>query len=460
MLNTEMLEVVTMQAPTPKRPGTGIFTVVGLALLLRCALPSAAYFYHHDLTPFYSMDTRSYLRPALSLVKDLRFSDLDGTPEVMRTPGYSVFLIPGVLVNHLELVTISAQILLSCLTVYLVYVTTLLIFEQRTAALVAALLYAIEPLSVSYSSVLLSETLFTALSMLWLCLLMRYFNHQEQIGDLCIAALCLAASVYVRPVACLLPILGAGFLAVRALMDDRSRRPVRLAHAALFLVLTGGPIVLWQARNYTETGYWGFSGNGVYTANQYATEVLAIREHDPLEKAFVSASWDGYFRRHPEQRNWSILLRLDYMKRQTRQILLRYPFTAIRVILFGVALIAVAPGAHIFLLLFKSYSTVLLFVLNVALMLVALSYLVCAGFGLLITWSLQATTLALSSVIVYYFLIQAYWAIGGGSRFRHPIMPLLSVLAGVGLYQIAKDFTHHRRGLAVAASNRAVVAVE
>jgi 4-amino-4-deoxy-L-arabinose transferase-like glycosyltransferase len=436
--------MVSTHAPTPERPGTGIFAIVGLAFLLRCALPSAAYLYHHDLTPFYHPDSLSYLKPALALAKYHTFSHSDGTREIGRPPGYPVFLLPGASVNHLELVTIFLQILLSCFTVYLVYETTLLIFEQRTAALIAALLYAIEPLSISYASLLLSETLFTALSMLWFFFLVRYLNYQERIGDLCITALSVAASVYVRPVGCFLPVLGTGFLAVRALLDNRSRRPVRLAHAALFLVLTSGPIILWQVRNYTETGYWGFSGTSASTVDLYATEVLAMREHVPLEQAIVSADWDGYFLRHPEQRNWSVSRRTEYMNRHSKEILLRYPFTAIRVFLAGVVLIALAPGAHVFLLLFKNHSTSLLFVGNVALFIVALGYLVFAGLGLVFKRSLQAPTIALSFVILYYFLIQAYWAAGGGSRYRHPIMPLICILAGVGSYQIAKEFTHRR----------------
>jgi hypothetical protein len=398
-------------------------------------LPSAVYFCHHDLTPFYRPDTLSYLEPALALIKDHTFSNSDGTPEIMRTPGYSVILIPGALVNHLELVTIFVQILLSCLTVYLVYATTLLIFEQRTAALIAALIYAVEPLSISYASILLSETLFTALSMLWLFFLMRYFSYQERINDLCVAALILAASVYVRPVGCFLPVLGTGFLAVRALLDNRSRRSARLAHAALFLLVTGVPIILWQVRNYTETGYWGFSGNSALTADLYATQVLAMREHVPLEQAM-----DGYVRRAQDQRNWSPPYRLDYMNRHSKEILLRYPFTALRVFLAGVVLIALAPGAHVFLLLFKNYSPSLLFVANIALFTVELGYLVFAGLGLFLKWSLKATIISLSCVFLYYFLFQAYWAMGGGSRYRHPIMPLICVLAGVGLYQIGKEF--------------------
>jgi hypothetical protein len=359
----------------------------------------------------------------------------------MRTPGYSVFLIPGALVNHVELVTIFVQILLSCLTVYLVYATTDLLFGHRKVALLAALLYAVEPLSISYVSLLLSETLFTALNTLWLFFLVRYVNYEERIGDLFVGALCLAASIYVRPVGCFLPILGTGFLAARALLNNRSRRMVRLAHGALFLVLAGGPIFLWQVRNYTDTGYWGFSGNSVFTADLYATEVLAVREHLSLDQAIVSPDWDGYLRRHPEQRNWSVQRRLSYMKHQSKETLLHYPFTASRVFLAGVAIIAVAPGAHIFLLLFKNYSSSLLLVCNVVLFIVAISYLVCAGLGLLLKWSLEATIIALGSVMLYFFLIQAFWAIGGGSRYRHPIMPLICIFAGVGSYHIAQEFT-------------------
>jgi Gpi18-like mannosyltransferase len=63
----------------------------------------------------------------------------------------------GLLMGRLQLVTIVLQILLSCFTAYLVYRTAGLMFESERIALVAALLYSLDPLSILFSSLLSTE---------------------------------------------------------------------------------------------------------------------------------------------------------------------------------------------------------------------------------------------------------------------------------------------------------------
>lgn len=68
---------------------------------------------------FHEPDTISYLIPTLELFHSGKFMS-DGEPELFRTPGYSLFLMPGLLFGNLD-VTIILQIILSCLTVYFIY---------------------------------------------------------------------------------------------------------------------------------------------------------------------------------------------------------------------------------------------------------------------------------------------------------------------------------------------------
>src|ERR1700719_117759 len=135
--------------------------VLGLALFLRALFPVSGYLYTRDATIFYTPDTASYIVPARELVTHHRFFS-DGAPELIRTPGYPLLLTAGLLLGRLELATIVLQILLNCLTVYMVYRTAGLLFESERIALIAASLYAIDPLSILFSSLLSTETLFTA----------------------------------------------------------------------------------------------------------------------------------------------------------------------------------------------------------------------------------------------------------------------------------------------------------
>jgi hypothetical protein len=89
--------------------------VLGLALFLRALLPISGYLYTRDATIFYTPDTATYIVPARELVTHHRFFS-DGAPEVIRTPGYPLLLTAGLLLDRLELVTVTLQLLLSCFT--------------------------------------------------------------------------------------------------------------------------------------------------------------------------------------------------------------------------------------------------------------------------------------------------------------------------------------------------------
>ena len=201
-----------------------IWYVLGLALFLRTLLPIVGYLYTRDVTIFDSHP--SYVVPARELITNHRFFS-NGAPEIVRTPGYPLLLTAGLLLHRLELVTILLQILLSCFTVYMVYRTAQLWFKRTEPSIIAAALYAIEPLSILYTSQLLTETLFAALVMVWLYFLSRYVN-QHLLRDLLVSGVALAASVYVRPIGYFLPVIIAVGLSAWALADGQQEHTASL----------------------------------------------------------------------------------------------------------------------------------------------------------------------------------------------------------------------------------------
>jgi 4-amino-4-deoxy-L-arabinose transferase-like glycosyltransferase len=142
-----------------------LWAILGCALLLRILLPSSVLALRHDPSVFVQGDTPDYVRPAEAMLISGAF-DGDRQPEIERTPGYPVFLMPGLIAGRLATVTIALQICLSTLTVVFVYLTSKLLFSRKKAYWSAAL-YAVEPLSVIYCSLILSETLFTFLVVLF-----------------------------------------------------------------------------------------------------------------------------------------------------------------------------------------------------------------------------------------------------------------------------------------------------
>jgi 4-amino-4-deoxy-L-arabinose transferase-like glycosyltransferase len=312
-----------------------IWLVLGFALFLRTLLPITGYFYTRDATIFYTPDSASYIAPAHELIAYHRFfsegspegrgsnSPIAPAPEIIRTPAYPLLLTAGLLMGPLELVTIALQILLSCFTVYLVYRTAGLVFESERIALVAALLYSIDPLSILFSSLLSTETLFTAIVMVAVYYLVRYLKRQLLV-DLLVSGGALAASVYVRPIGYFLPLVIAAGMAAWTFVTHRQNQLRVLAHTCAFVIVSIGLTGLWQIRNKIETGYSGFSA--IASDNLYfisAASVLAAQQRVPYYGMRDRLGYQDqriYFQEHPEQRTWPVAQRIDYMNRAANHI--------------------------------------------------------------------------------------------------------------------------------------------
>jgi len=429
---------------------------LGVALFLRALLPTLGYCYTRDASIFYTPDTASYIEPARELVSHHRFFS-SGAPEIVRTPGYPLLLTPGLLIGRLELTTITLQVLLSCFTVFMVYRTAYLLFEREKIALIAAALYAIEPLSILFASLLAAETLFTAVAMVGVYFFVKYLRRQS-LGDLLVSAAALAASVYVRPIGYFLPLIIAPGLAAWALVTHRQDKLRVLAHACAFVIVSVGLTGLWQIRNKVEIGYSGFSA--IASDNMYfilAASVLAAHQHVPyyvMRDRLGYQDQRTYLQEHPEQKTWSAARRVDYMNQAAEHILLDSPLTYVRIYFDGLLRATFDPVSTEFLRFFDLYpkqaelltvevdkgiiTTVkallvspLLFWSIAVLLPLQLMYLSCGCITLCSAEILDAAILAVVFIVGYYMAIAG--GPGDWGRFRHPAMPIICMLAGNGL---------------------------
>ena len=433
-----------------------IWFVLGLALFLRALLPILGYCYTRDVTIFYTPDTASYVVPAHELVVHHRFFS-DGSPEIIRTPGYPLLLTAGLLLGRLELVSITLQILLSCFTVFMVYRTALLLFEREEIAIIAAGLYAIDPLSISFASLLAAGTPFTAVVMVGVYFLVRYLRRQS-LGDLLVSAAALAASVYIRPIGYFLPMIIAPGLAVWALFTHRQNKIRILCYACAFVIVSVGLTGLWQVRNKVETGYSGFSAVG--SDNMYfisAASVLAAQQHLPyyeMRDRLGNQDQRVYFQEHPEQKTWSVAERVNYMNHAGEHVLLGSPFTYARIYFDGLVRATFDPASTEYLRFFNLYPkesellavdvdkgditttetlvvNPLLFWSIVVMLPLQIMYLSCACITLCSRTILDPAILAAAFIVGYYMVIAG--GPGDWGRFRHPAMPIICMLAGYGL---------------------------
>jgi len=438
----------------------GLRHIVVAAALLRLVFALTGYLHANcDAHVFFQGDTTSYLEPARELVTHLRFHNDEG-PETYRTPGYCILLAPAVMVGHLEF-AIVLQFLLSLVTLYLVYRLAQLMFEDEPIALLAAALYALEPLSIFYVSQLYSETMFTTLFMAWLYLLSRYLKR-ERGGDLILSGAALTASIYVRPIVYYLPAMVLAGLLLREARSGRRAWKLFVMQLALFVIVTMGPVIVWQLRNKMETGFGGFSG--VSSSNMYlyqAASVLAEQQHvsfAEMQNRLGHGGPERYFRVHPEQATWPLARRYQYMLDEGSRVLREHPFMYARIHLAGMAMVVFSSGINAILKFLRVYPakrsgspgladwgmfpqarfmlahpTVL--IANALLLPIEIAYLLLAVAGLSDREVLRKPEVWVIILVFAYYVVMSGGP-GGESRFRVPLMPMICVLAACGIRRI------------------------
>lgn len=174
-------------------------------------------------------------------------------PNTVRPPLYTLFLIiVFAVVGSERWKVFTAQALLQTLVCYLVYRLGKRFTNSESAAKLAALLFALYPQSMLYSSMYMTETLFSFLIIVsvWFYLDVSE-THSASRSMLLGVVLGLAALT--RPVALLLfvPIVLLYFLRAKRSADNLrwvSRNVI------LIILFTGAAISPWTVRNYAVTG--------------------------------------------------------------------------------------------------------------------------------------------------------------------------------------------------------------
>lgn len=419
---------------------------------------------------FHEPDTACYLRAAEQLATTGRFATADG-PEIVRTPGYPLLLACGVLAERVNAVTIGLQIVLSCISVWLVYRLGLL-FDGRRAGLAAASLLACEPLSVLYASKLLSETLFTTLVTVSIFFAARYHRKLRWL-DLLAAAVAVAAAAYVRPIAYYLP---PWLVVVWLVLLSRRAEPRRRLAKQLgaFLLISMGLMGLWQWRNLRVAGYPGFSAIADVNLYYYqAVPVLAELEGIPpaqlsdYQRELGFHDRAAWLRRHPEARDWPDARRYALLRTEARRVLRAHPLIAIRLHLSGVAHTLFDSGRNAWVNFFRLLpenepadagglrspserliaalrNKPLVLAIHAALALTLAIYLGLALAGLARgVGQRNPLTLLLAAVLAYFLILSGGPA--GYHRFRLPIEPIICLLAGYGWLAIVDAYRRRNR---------------
>jgi len=414
-----------------------------LALLVRLLLFGRA---ASDTGNYFLPDSREYHKIAVNLVQGNGFSlalQAPFTPDLRRTPLYPSFmaLIYGLLGMCPEAVILFQCVLGAALAAG-VYVVGCRWMNEK-AAFAAGILMSIDPVSVCYANLLLTETLFASLLFAGVILLLdsdwrqqsRYWAISGMLFGL--ATLCRPVGVLLLPVV-LLAVLGMG--KIRARIGYR----LPLIWAGVFALV----LVPWLVRSVRVAGQPILSTIGAYNLVAYRTAGIRAEVGD---KPLVDARQECL---REAARDLDGRIPAGSAVRMFAKEALGHPVTALRITIVEFAGFFLYPERSALLellgirfektpnypgekaifmrlqaLFHAGWAEILLSIVQVLFMMAVCAYAMAAWWRLrhLHAWMTGAVIL-----IVVFALIHAGPEMT--ARFRVPMMPFLGLLAAFGMF--------------------------
>lgn len=431
--------------------------ILFLGLLVRVLLAIVAWLLE-GRDAFFLLDSGNYRHLGHWIVSHGSFLNPEGFPELIRTPGYPLFLAPGYLLGYPVSWALTVQTLLSLGTIYLLFELARLLGFSDKQSLLACLFLALEPLTILYVNKVMSETLFTFLLVLFVYTFLLFIRNKRWLV-LLVSIVSLVASTYVRPITLYFPFFMAPFL----LYEGWRRGLLRKMTLSLLVVLLlwGGGVGGWMYRNQVVADYSGFSAVSDRTIYRYhAAATLAEKKGQSyLEMKRILSENEGDHTDLPRDRAIAVRAKnFETMKQRGIEIILENLRWYIPIHVQGMTRVMLDPGSVEYLRmlgLYPDHGGLLTKVVNDGILptLVDLFYNRPAVFwtNLLMGVFLGIYLLgALAGLINYGFngedglmyvfillLIMYFWGLSGGpnstSRFRHPMMPFICLWLGIGL---------------------------
>lgn len=220
-------------------------------------------------------------------------------PDSVRTPGYSLFLAAtyGVLRNWL--LVLVFQILLLSTAPLLLYLIARRMDER--IAFIASMIFAVEPTRLFWSSLLMSDALFTSVVFVAILFFFRWLSRRR-LRDVFFSGAIVGVSMLVRPIALYLciPFLLIGIFAI----GKRYPKTI-LSFVAVFMLgvgLLSGP---WFLRNKIIFNSWQLSAVGSYSkAFANSTQFLHYRTGRPVPE--ILDEFTATLRDAPDKYNVSL----------------------------------------------------------------------------------------------------------------------------------------------------------
>jgi 4-amino-4-deoxy-L-arabinose transferase-like glycosyltransferase len=419
----------------------------------------AAWIAHAEPPAVRDPDTPGYLAPARALVDAGRFTvtPTDPIPMFIRTPGYPAFLASVLWLTDSEWAISLIQAIVSLLAVAAVVWVGRRLVGPATG-LVVGLLVVLDPLQFVASGTLLSESLTAVVLAATAAVAAVVFalRSPAQVPPVAVFTLGALAAVatMVRPTFWFYPAVIVILLAVRL---RRLPRRELVAQLLVFLlpivVVVGG----WQLRNHASVGSWQVSA--VPSINLYCDNAAEVEAN--LSGASLASVMDRFGCPGEEdldtdcerQAGWACWIRdpdapgqgFDDLGRKARQILLDHPVQTGRVLGEGLVREIAGPGtdtvAHYLGIDPSPALTVVLFVWTAGLW-------GFAAIGAVIGLRSPHRTFWAFVVVTIGYVILVSAGAAAYARLRTPVIPLLALLAAMGIRQCVTRLHRSRTSLA------------
>jgi 4-amino-4-deoxy-L-arabinose transferase-like glycosyltransferase len=328
-------------------------------------------------------------------------------------------------VGHRIAFAVAVQLLFAALTAAVIY-TIGRRFLDATTAIVAAVLLALDPLSIRYGILLLSETLFTTLFTSLLFCILAYLRAPRPKWVVASTFLT-AGAILCRPIAvlwplALLPIFGW------AARRERSWHP--LVHCGAFLLGTYAVVSTWVLRNERVGGVAVLStvqGINLY----YFRAAFTVADEQHLRLSEAQRILRERLQEKVKEEHLDYSQEYSLMEKWGLEISGAAPKSYIRAHLRGMARMFLPPQRRdVFLGLDPSAVYWAESVFLVVFYALALAGLVTGLLG-----PDRLAFLVISGVVIYLACLSGPEAY---SRFRVPVMPPLALLAGTGLATLVR----------------------
>lgn len=441
----------------------GLVILLAIAILLRVILFVAIRPWDEGIVEKKILIHDSYIYNNLAL--EIYNGSISSFTHTKLTPGYPVFVyLIYLATGYRPWVVIAVQLLLNIMTIALVYELALALFGEK-ASLPAAVLYSLAPLGIYFSFVLVTETLFLLLLVAAVIMVVRALKSRRYV-HFGLSAFLFGLASLVKPIAQYTPFVVVATIILYSGMRWSRRMKSVIVFAAVFILA----ISPWLLRNYMLHDNLSLStikGRNLFFFNVAYMEMLKTGKDlnevrlellDRVEKESWYVQSDNPFVKSKMYDRYATgYIRnnlVDYGKLHFKGI-----FNCFASIGGGnlCNIIGVKSGNRNFgNPLFKSNAFMLLsyfknfankngyeIIISIsALIVVAVTYL---SFVVGLLNGIAARRffdLMLPFLLVVYFSV----LVGpvGGSRYKLPMVPFYTVIAGLGLYKLARGINKIR----------------